>query len=90
MYDPLLTIAVRHIELVSDGLEAATATLLAIVNAFPVVNACLRSLTTKVGAIDKIVVHEMADAFASLHERIHVFSISVNCIEKNRRGFRQF
>lgn len=48
MHHLSLTIAIRHIELVTDGLETSTATLLAIVNAFPVVNALLCSLTTEV------------------------------------------
>lgn len=73
-----LTVAIGHIQLIADCLEATSASSLAIVYALPVINVSKNALATEVGTINKIVVHQVVTAFAALQEVVQIFSVLID------------
>lgn len=73
-----LTVAVRNVQLIADGLKATTTATLAIVNALPIINISHDALTTEVRAINVIVVDQMVPALAAFQERIHNLALLID------------
>lgn len=73
-----LTVAVRNVQLVADGLKATAAATLAIVNALPIINISHDALATEVRAVNVVVVDQMVAALAAFQERINYLALLID------------